>query len=47
MEFRHLGNGQYFPPIAPNGRVCDSSSLLLYFALNQGFAQNFSNVAFG
>ena len=21
MEFRHLGNGQYFPPIAPNGRV--------------------------
>ena len=21
MEFRHLGNGQYFPPIAPNGRI--------------------------
>ena len=21
MEFRHLDNGQYFPPIAPNGRV--------------------------
>ena len=21
MEFRYLGNGQYFPPIAPNGRV--------------------------
>lgn len=21
MEFRHLGNKQYFPPIAPNGRV--------------------------
>ncbi|MCS5515597.1 hypothetical protein NWF32_10750 [Pseudomonas qingdaonensis] len=21
MEFRHLGNGLYFPPIAPNGRV--------------------------
>lgn len=21
MEFRHLGNGQTFPPIAPNGRV--------------------------
>ena len=21
MEFRHLSNGQYFPPIAPNGRV--------------------------
>ncbi|WP_263144810.1 hypothetical protein [Pseudomonas sp. RIT-PI-AD] len=21
MEFRHLRNGQYFPPIAPNGRI--------------------------
>lgn len=21
MEFRHLGNGQTFPPIAPNGRI--------------------------
>ncbi len=21
MEFRRLGNGLYFPPIAPNGRV--------------------------
>lgn len=21
MEFRHLGNGQYFPPITPNGRI--------------------------
>ena len=21
MEFRHLGNGQTFPPVAPNGRV--------------------------
>jgi hypothetical protein len=21
MKFHHLGNGQYFPPIAPNGRI--------------------------
>lgn len=21
MEFRHLGNGQTFPPVAPNGRI--------------------------
>lgn len=21
MGFRHLGNGQTFPPVAPNGRI--------------------------
>lgn len=21
MEFRHLGKGRYFPPVAPNGRI--------------------------
>lgn len=49
MEFRHLGNGRYFPPVAPNGRVYatpieQKSQVEIFSPTSEGIQSSWSEI---